>query len=717
MRLVVPYLLILAGLLPWLGLDTDDHVYLSAIKKQDELAVRDTSYVRNLNEKALELIEEGRFDSAAVLIDEAFNLAELLNDLEGEAFAAANLGRYYDMRGLPDSTVIALEESLADYAGTEKYTRIGNLLATAHHQLGNFQRSLDLYRAMLDEAVAEQDTTIQIGITQNMGNSFSSLGDIPSAIDSYLTSLEMAEEKQDTLVIAVVLDNLASINVDEGNYELAEEYLFRALELNQEIENLQNQITNHMSLGILYKDWEKYDLSRENYQRVLELAKQTGNLISRIQAIYNLGVLYTNMGDSELAMESFQESLRLSRENNIPIGFFYNRAGLGDLYVEMGNYKEAIENYQQALEIAETVQADEMIRTTLLNLYETAEKAGDSLLAYPYLKRYTMITDSLSETERQEALARQEAVLGLRSEREQRSILEDAVETQRRNSIIVWSLLAVIALALAGMIILYRNQQKANVLLKTRTEELSEVNEVKDKLLSVLAHDLRTPISNIQGVVYMIRENLLDKEDLDNALNHIDFQLQQGINTLTNYLEWAQDHRSGISADMENLMLINLVDNSLHEIRKSAENKQVILINKVNDDIAIHADKHMINVILRNLLSNAIKYVDEGDTVTVDAHETVNSVKLSIHDTGQGIPADKIDQLFKPFKQVTRGTRGEMGTGLGLALCKEFSEKQGGSIRCDSVLGEGTTFTVVLQKAIDKNENRQAATAQEIRNN
>lgn len=682
----------------------------------DEMAVRDTTYVRKLNENALNFLESGRLDSAAVLIHEAYSLSSILDDVEGEAFASANLAKYYDMRGMPDSTVSALEESLSKYEGTQKYTRLGNLIATAHHQLGNFQQSLDLYRELLDVSVQEQDTSMQVALTQNMGNSYSSLGDIPSAIDSYLNSMQMAEENKDTLALAVVLDNLASINAEEGNFELAEEYLFRALDLNKEIENWQNQITNHMSLGILYKDWDKFDLSRENYERVLELADETGNVISRIQAIYNLGILYTSMGEADLAMESFQESLRLSEENNIPIGFFYNRAGIGDLHVELEEYDQAIDNYQQALEIAEMVQGSELIRNTLQKLYETADKAGDTLLAYPYLQRYLALVDSLSLTEREAALARQEAMLGLRSEREQRALLEDAIEAQQRNSFIVWTLLGIIVIALIVVILLYRNVREANVLLQKRTDEVTEVNEVKDKLLSVLAHDLRTPISNIQGVVYLIRENLLDKEDLDNALNHIDFQLQQGINTLTNYLEWAQDHRGGITADMENFSLLTVVENSIHEIKKSAENKGVVLVNKVNRKTAVYADKHMMNVILRNLLSNAIKYVDDGDSVTIDARETDSDIELSIKDTGRGIPEEKLKNLFKPFNRVTRGTKGEIGTGLGLALCKEFSEKQGGTIRCESESGKGTTFTVILQKVNNKAEKLEPVATNKVKN-
>ena len=689
--------------------------HIASLDKQSQEANRDSVYVRILNERTSDLMSVGELDSALVLSKKALNLAKRINDREGEGYATANIGKYYDMRGMPDSTVSSLEDGLITFEGTRQHTRLGNLLATAHQQLGNYQRALEIYTNMLDVAVADKDTTMQIALTQNLGNSYSSLGDIPSAINHYLESLEMAEEKQDTLALAVVLDNLASINVNEENFELAEDYLFRALDLNREINNVQNQITNHISLGVLYKDWEKYEMSREQYNRVLELADQTENVISRIQAIYNLGILYTEMGETDVAIESFQESLRLSEENNISIGFFYNRAGMGNVYSEMGEYETAIENYQEALEIAEMVQATEMIRNTLLNLYETSELAGDTLLAYPYLHRYSQLTDSLSQTEREEALARQEAMLNLRTEREQREILEEAVETQHRNTIIVWTLLAVIVIALIGMIFLNSKKRKANILLQKRTKELSEVNDVKDKLLSVLAHDLRTPISNIQGVVYMIRENLLEKQDLDKALTQIDFQLQQGINTLTNYLEWAQNHRGNISADMEYFRLLDVVQPAVHEIKKSAENKGAELINKMDGEIDVYADKHMLNVILRNLLSNAIKYVGSGENVIVDAKETPDGVELSVSDTGEGIPSAKLENLFKPFKRVTRGTGGEIGTGLGLSLCKEFTEKQGGTIRCESEMGKGTIFTVTLQKA-DGMKNHEEIAENQVQN-
>lgn len=672
--------------------------------KQDQSVYKDTSYVRELNERTFDLMNEGQLDSAATLIGKAFTLAQSLDDIEGEAFAAANLANYYDSRGMPDSVITSVEPLLDRYKGTEKYTGIGNILAISHHDVGNFQRSLDLYKEMLEIAKEENNERMQIGITQNMGNSYGSLGDIPMAIESYLSSLEMAEERQDTLVIAVVLDNLASLNVDEKNYELAEEYLFRALNLNKEIGNLRNQITNHISLGVLYKEWEKYELAQQNYERVLEIADQTGNVIGKIQGIYNLGILHSQTGRTDEALEAFQKSLQLSEENNIPIGFFYNRAGMGDLYLQLEEYEQALTNYQEALEFAERIQGTEFVMKSLLNLHEIAGKAGDTSLAYSYLKRYSAMTDSLAQTEREEALARQEAILNLRSEQERSKLLEEKVAAQQTNTIIISALLGILVIASIFLIVLYRNKQKANKLLRNKTQELEDSNNVKDKLLSVLAHDLRTPISNIQGVVYMIRENMLDKKDLDSALTHIDFQLQQGINTLTNYLEWAQDHRGGISADLEDIQLLDVVETSIHEIKKSAENKDVQLINAVEPNIFAYADKHMLNVILRNLLSNAIKYVDIGDKITVGANENPDFIELFVRDTGKGIPQDKIQNLFKPFNRVTRGTKGEIGTGLGLSLCKEFSEKQGGAIRCESEIGKGTTFFVVLQKPKEHGE-------------
>lgn len=670
-----------------------------AQNEQADTVARDSNYIRDLNEQAANLLDAGGMDSAKALIDEAISLSTVINDIEGEAFAVLNLASYYIERGLPDLVIKEVEPYFASYANTEKEIQIGNQIATAYNMLGNFQQGLELYLEMLSQAAERNETRMVIGITQNMGNNYKSLGDIPAALDSYLSSLEMAEEINDTLIIAVVLDNLASINVDAGNFELGENYLMRALGMNKDINNLRNQITNHMSLGALYKDMGRFEESMQNYHRVLELAEYLGNTLSRIQALYNLGMLHIEMEEYDLAMDFFAESLELSNENNINIGAYFNQNGMANVYSRLGEYEVATNLYKAALEIAENAQAADLIRGTLQNLYETSEMAGDIVQAYAFLKRYSAQIDSLAKTEREEALARQQVMLELRSEQENRQMLEETVRAQRASSIIVSTALGVVVIALIAVIVMYRKKQQANILLHNRTEELSEVNKMKDRLLSVLAHDLRSPISSIQGVVYMIREKLLEKEDIEKALNQIDMQLQQDINTLTNYLQWAQNQREGISPELTGINLKNVVEDAIFEIKRTAEMKGILPHNLIDKDIFVMGDKHMIQVILRNLLSNAAKFVNSGDRIFVEHEEFDSQVSLSVRDTGPGIPEEKLVNIFEPFYKGSKGTGGEIGTGLGLSICKEFAEKQGGTISVETEIGKGTKFSVTLNKA------------------
>jgi signal transduction histidine kinase len=653
-----------------------------------------------LNQQAADMLESEASDSVKAIIDEALSLAGLLNDFEGEARATTNLASFYLDRGRPNSVIELLEGDFSRYLESDNAVQLGNILGTAYNRVGKYSESLQLYLQMRDLAEERGEDRMVMGITQNLGNTYGSLGDIPEAVNSYLTSLELAEEAQDTVVIAVVLDNLASLNEQAGNYELAEEYLTRALDLNKRINNRSNQITNHMSFGILYKNWGKYDLAEQNYSKVLEISEDLDNVISEIQGLYNFGLLYDETEEYDKAMEMFERSLEMSREYGIGIGAFYNQNGMADVYADLGEYDQAAGLFEQALEIAESVGAQDLIRETVKNLHETYEKMGDTLSAYPYLKRYTAMRDSLAATERENALARQEVELGLRLERENRELAEAAFRAEERNFKITAALLGILLIVLIFTIWLYRNKKEMNSKLRSQTEELMNVNKEKDKLLSVLSHDLRSPLSNIKGVVYLIRENVLKGKDINKALDEIDAKLQSGINTLTNYLQWAQSQRDGIVADVEPVNLYQTAQNVQEEFSMAARNKNVVILNSVEENSSALADPHLLSVILRNLVSNSIKFVSADGTgkVTLDVNETNEDVQIRVIDNGQGMDEEQQKNVFKAFKPGSRGTDGEKGTGLGLSICKGLAERQGGYIRFESTLGEGTTFIVHMQK-------------------
>lgn len=664
----------------------------------EHLYERDLDYLHSLNERIERLIISGELDSIQIKVDEAIQLAILMNDREAEAKAYVHLGNYYLDRILPDSVIIHLEEPYSRLSDTATGLELGNALASAYSRNNETARSMLLQQELVNRARDENNQRMVAGISQNMAVNYSRLGDYESAINHYLNSLEMAEAMADTNIMIVVLDNLGNVNRDAGNFELAERYNTEALDLAIEIGNLRNQLTSHLNLAIVYNRTERYDKAEANLMRVIEIANQIGSQFAVIQANYNLGETYAGRGDHDLAMEMYEESLRLSRENNIIPGIYFNQKGIAELYREQGNLSEAIVQFESALEYANMFPTSDESIPVLKSLSELYAQAGNMAEAYSYLSRYSTIQDSLRQTERDQIVARQEVLLGLRVERETREIAEAALLKEQQSKFVITLLLIALLIILVGLIFLFINKLKANKLLKHKTEELARANEDKDKLLSLLSHDLRAPITSLQGIVQLIHSDLIEGNDLKLALDQVDANLQKEFNTLTNYLHWAKDQKYGIEAKPKSVNVTEISNSLVEESNKIGRNKGVSVVNKIPENTLIHADKQMTSVILRNLISNAIKYTNKEDEIILNASISENEVTLSVKDNGIGIDPQIKNQIFETFNNSTLGTDGERGTGLGLSICKEFAEKQNARLYFESEPGKGTTFYITYKK-------------------
>ena len=670
-----------------------------------EIVTKDLDYLQSLNERTDELITSGEMDSVRVMIDEALLLADMFEDQEQEAKAYVNLGSYFLNRNLPDSVFQNITEPYERLKNTSHGLRLGNIIANAHARSNNPTASLILQEELLARATAEENTYFIAGITKNMGNNYRTIGDMNTAIEHYLISLEMAEELADSTLLGVILDNLGRMNTDLDNLDIAETYISQALEIAISLGNLRNQLTSHLNLGIVQNRLEKYEESEVNFLRVIEISEQLGNIQGRVQGLYNLGDLYKNMGDYDKALMMFEESLNLGDEYNILIARYYNQRGKADVFSAQNDFERAITIYEEVFQIAEELSASDLIIHSNQNLYETYVKSGDTLNAYPYLQRYSEMQDSLHALEQDQAIARQEVLLGLRTERETRELTENALVQEQEARMIITVLLILLLVILAGLSVLVYSKIRDNKLLETRARELSRANEDKDQLLSVLSHDLRTPITSIQGVIQLIRSNLIGEAELNSALNQIDVKLQREMNTLTNYLQWAKNQKDGFNPSMIDIDLAKINSEIVSDLEKVAKNKNITIENHLPEPSMIFADKQMVSVILRNLISNALKYApNSGRVVLGFAHQNQHAV-FSVKDNGDGISLEDQARIFEPFHTSAVGTDGEAGTGLGLAICKDFAEKQGAEIYFESIPEKGTTFFVKFKvPSIRKND-------------
>ncbi|MBN1187378.1 MAG: GAF domain-containing protein [Bacteroidales bacterium] len=240
-----------------------------------------------------------------------------------------------------------------------------------------------------------------------------------------------------------------------------------------------------------------------------------------------------------------------------------------------------------------------------------------------------------------------------------------------------------------------------------QTEKLSQTNQslkmlnaTKDKLFSIIAHDLKNPFSTILGFSEMLvkKFDVYTPEQKHKFLNLIHKSAQNVFDLLQNLLQWARTQTGNIQCQPQNYNLKVLIDDNTNLIADMLREKELTLTVDIPEKIIIYADINMINTVVRNLLTNAVKFTESGN-IDISAIEIKDYITVNIKDTGIGIPKNKIDELFKiGNSSSTAGTRGESGTGLGLVICKEFLEKNNGSIRVTSETGIGSTFSFVLPK-------------------
>lgn len=239
-------------------------------------------------------------------------------------------------------------------------------------------------------------------------------------------------------------------------------------------------------------------------------------------------------------------------------------------------------------------------------------------------------------------------------------------------------------------------KKKQEDILRKSELELKELNATKDKLFSIIAHDLKSPFNSILGLSELLKEDAQDCEP-KNILQYstmINSSATQAYNLLENLLAWARVQLGKLVVSKESFNLKEEVESVFYLFTSKANAKNIQLINKVSNSFTLNADINIIKTVLRNLISNAIKFTPNNGIIYLDAKEENGQSVVSVIDNGVGIPAENLELIFEPDEYYTTpGTQNEKGTGLGLILCKYFIEKHEGAMQVKSKKDAGSTFS------------------------
>jgi PAS domain S-box-containing protein len=243
------------------------------------------------------------------------------------------------------------------------------------------------------------------------------------------------------------------------------------------------------------------------------------------------------------------------------------------------------------------------------------------------------------------------------------------------------------------------DRKKAELALKESGNKLLQLNLDKDRFISILGHDLKSPFNNILGLSEILMDDIrkLNTVEIEEIAGHIYKSAKITSNLLEDILMWARTQQSSIPFKPQNISLSVTVQNILEILNPGAYSKNITIYYSGEDHLSVYADADMLKTILLNLISNAIKFTNSGGKITINAEEKPENVMISVSDNGIGIPPDDLIKLFNISEVLTtKGTAGEAGTGLGLLLCKEFVEKHGGIIWVESEAGKGCDFKFTL---------------------
>lgn len=256
----------------------------------------------------------------------------------------------------------------------------------------------------------------------------------------------------------------------------------------------------------------------------------------------------------------------------------------------------------------------------------------------------------------------------------------------------------IVAILVVSVLIAIRNayhQQRARALVDAH--QLAQSNETKNKLLSIIAHDLKEPMASIQSFLELLTEYPIDESERIDIEKQLLMRTQNASQMLANVLSWSRSQMNGVKVDLQQLRLEETLSETLLLSGSLAAEKGIEMVCSIPPHQCIYADADMLQLVVRNLLMNAVKFTFPGGKITLTAETNGIDSTITISDNGAGIPENKHAQLFTFSEKVTYGTAQEKGAGIGLVLCKNFMELQGGSIWFESEVGIGTQFFIRLQ--------------------
>lgn len=690
----------------------------------------DTMIVQSWLAMGSNLRLRGKNDEAFELFQKAIQLSEKTGYERGKCQSLIESGSIYYIRGQYTKSVELFHQALK-IAQQKKYSE---LEASAHnyigkylHTTGNFEESVLAYKRAIDIYKSNGNLLKSASVLLSLGKTYNNDGNLYMSLRCYLDAYSICEETNDYVNLADVCNHLGTIYLSLNQPEKSMEYHRKALEYRLVLKTPEGLANSYNNIGKVFLARNEPDSARRYFQMALNNCEQIQYIKGKVKALNNLGKVYNLELEFHTAKEYLKQSLDIATRAGYEAGEAEASLELGKSYFGLRLIDSAKHSYSHCLDKAKSANLTQLDHDGYWGLYQCYQNQGDYVNALEYYILFSQAEKKIIQADDNHRLSELRISFETEKKEKDNEVLRKENELKEmtilhKNAVIGMFIIA-LAFTIAFLIMFYfrfENKKRANnrleqlndqitkqnIELGKLNKDLEKANQEKDKIFSIITHELRNPLFWFKNLTEMLslKYSTMPSEKVHKTLGALDESAKNAFHLMDNLLHWSRSRLNRITPVISEHSLEKLVFESTRMYDTILKQKNIQLITNLSDDSIVMVDADLFMCVARNLVSNAIKFTPENGTIEINSDRERNQYIISVSDSGIGIDQKHKKSIFNSeMNSISIGLMNEKGSGFGLKLCKEFVKMNGGKIWIEDNTGEGSCFCFTVPSAPIKN--------------
>jgi two-component system sensor histidine kinase/response regulator len=548
-------------------------------------------------------------------------------------------------------------------------------------------------------------------------------GNYAEGLKNSLSAIAIFEEQDLKSELSSAYNNLAEAYFKTNQIDKAIAFNIKALGIRKSINDSKGTKLSTKNIADLYSMRKEHRKAIEYYEKVLALLNPESDQDLRGEILPKLGSEYLRFNEYERASTYLVEGLKYNRKQKNNEGILRALNAIGYLNLRKRKLKLAELQLNEANAIAEKIDN----KTELLENYKL-HVALDSTRGYFqnaffWQNKYHDLKEILAKVNQPvfptDVKPLDLSLTNISMSDDSKTAIPLTKTSVFNTPLVLYGTIAVLAIFITLLLMSWlkiktykdtiiaqndnlADEKERNETILEQTHHLEEVNQVKDKLFSIVSHDLKDSISSIKAFLDLLKEDSISKEEFNELIPELSENANNASALLFNLLNWSKSQMQNLEPSPELFNMQEIFHNKMALVEQKVEDKRIVIIDESQRDF-VYADKSMVEIVIQNLITNAVKFSRTGDVITVSNLVVNGKALICIEDTGVGISRENIDKLFNANKNFTTvGTKNEKGTGLGLTIAKDLVELNNGRIWVESTQNVGSKFYIELPKVAPK---------------